>query len=399
MKVLIVTNYFTDASRGGVEFHVQSLAQGLKALGHRVTVLRTSEYPQIFEVKGIEILSPFAKPLETRYSLHSSVLSKLPGLRMLSNFIYRIKLGKSAVEWIEKQEGFLEDFDLVHHHDFVTSAIVSSHIARKHKAIPQFWTNHLGEFILLNNIPIVGNLITKRMTMRYDYAFAPSTELASQRGIHSPVEMIPNGADCDIFKPLPTTERALIREELGWEPSELVAIVPRRWGPTKGVLYVAQALAELPPGLKLRCVFVGSKESDYEEYAARVSEALNKSQTAIEILGSVGQAEMSKLLSASDICIIPSLFEAVSLSALESLACETPVLSTNVGGLPEVVIPNRTGWLIPPKRSDEIEKMLLTLLKTDRGVLRTIGHNGRQLVQESYSWDAVARKVSARYGK
>jgi glycosyltransferase involved in cell wall biosynthesis len=106
---------------------------------------------------------------------------------------------------------------------------------------------------------------------------------------------------------------------------------------------------------------------------------------------------MSNLLSASDLCLIPSLLEAVSLSALESLACATPVLATNVGGLPEVIIEDKTGWLINPKSSEEIGSNLQALVRMDREILKQMGLAGRGMVENKYSWESVAKRVSIRY--
>ena len=399
MKVLLVTNYFTDASRGGVEFHVQSLAQELQKLGHSITVLRTSELPVIFADNAFTTVAPFAVSAETRFSVATNKLAKFPGLRMVSNFIYRLKLGRSTVRWLKANPNFLRDFDVIHHHDFVTSSVISRHISRNNKTKRQYWTNHLGEFLLLNGVPVIGNFITKLMTSKYVYAFAPSTELANQSGINCPVEMVPNGADYTIFRPLQSPKREEIRMQLGWGAGELVVIIPRRWAPTKGVLFAAEALSLMPTDLKLRFVFVGAHESDFEEYSRQIIECLAKTSIPRDIIGSVGQQEMADLLAASDVCLIPSLLEAVSLSALESLACGTPVLSTNVGGLPDVVIPNHTGWLVQPRRSDQIADQLQKLLRVDKSILRQMGEAGRELVIDSYGWESVAKKVSGQYEK
>jgi glycosyltransferase involved in cell wall biosynthesis len=399
MKVLLVTNYFTDASRGGVEFHVQSLAEGLHKLGHSVTVLRTSELPTLFNVKDVISMAPFAVTEETRFSVSASKVAKVPGIRMMLNFLYRRKLGKTTVRWLKNNPDFLADFDLIHHHDFVTSSVISRHISRKHLTTPQYWTNHLGEFLLLNRVPVIGNKITRSMTSRYKFAFAPSTELSNQKGISCPVEMVPNGADHRVFHPLPAATREKLRLQLGWGAKELVVIVPRRWAPTKGVLFAAEALSTMPSGLELRCVFVGAHESDFEEYSRQINDCLRKTPIPVDIIGSVGQQEMANLLAASDLCLIPSLLEAVSLSALESLACGTPVLSTNVGGLPDVVVPNHTGWLIQPKRADMIAEQLLKILKMDRDTLRQMGQAGREMVIDSYSWESVSKRVAAQYEK
>ena len=108
--------------------------------------------------------------------------------------------------------------------------------------------------------------------------------------------------------------------------------------------------------------FAGSDYEGYPLYADEVNEVLKHVQNVqIEKLGNVAVYDMIKYYQMSDLVIIPSLMEAVSLSAVESMACGTPVLSTNVGGMPELINDNIDGFLVNAKSSDEIADKILEL--------------------------------------
>jgi glycosyltransferase involved in cell wall biosynthesis len=397
LKILLFTNNFLDTSRGGVEFHVAALAQGLTKLGHSVTIVRTSDQEPVHTMNEFDLLVPLRKSDDTFNRRLGDNLGPR-SLRMIFNFYRRVSNGRRMAKWITGNMEFINTFDLVHHHDFVTSYFVSRKIAQN-SPIRQFWTNHLGEFLLINKIPILGNQITRLLSRNYVHAFAPSSELANQGGISCPVDMVPNGADLDLFHPLNGKIRHTVRKSLGWN-SDFVVIVPRRWAPPKGVIYAAQAARELANVNDLRFVFVGAMESEFPEYAKNVRKFLDQTEGKVTVIDSASQVKMSELLASSDITLIPSLLEAVSLSAVESLATGTPIIASDVGGLPEVVHPRKTGFLVQPKSESQIVEAIRAAMRLkETGELITMGSYGRRLVEANYSWETIVSRFEAAYAK
>jgi glycosyltransferase involved in cell wall biosynthesis len=395
MKILFFTNNFIDASRGGVEFHVAALAGGLADLGHSVTIVRTSNQASIHDAGHFDLILPLAKEDESNNRRIGRNIN-FRSIRMIQNFSQRVDFGLRIAKWVRENIAFIETFDLVHHHDFVTSYFVSREIV-KYSKIRQFWTNHLGEFVLLNRLPIVGNFTTKFLSRNYLHAFAPSHELANKKGISCQVDMVPNGADLDLFRPLTAKTRNELRWALGWG-SDFVVIVPRRWAPLKGVLYAAQASKILELKQEVRFVFVGAKESDFPEYAAEIRKLLSESQGKKTVIDSASQNEMARLLASSDLTLIPSLFEAVCLSAVESLACEVPIVASNLGGLPDVVIEGYTGFLVEAKSPTQIAEAVARALELhSKQQLSMLGQSGRKLVEENYSWEKIISRYEGCY--
>lgn len=97
-----------------------------------------------------------------------------------------------------------------------------------------------------------------------------------------------------------------------------------------------------------------------------------------------------------DISVFPSVMESFGVSVLEASACEKPVIVSNIGGHPEVVKENETGFIVPTKDSGaialELEKLILNPV-----LRRTIGKNGRKWVQEKYEWGSCVVEMIKLY--
>jgi glycosyltransferase involved in cell wall biosynthesis len=100
---------------------------------------------------------------------------------------------------------------------------------------------------------------------------------------------------------------------------------------------------------------------------------------SIRVLGH--RHDVPDLLAISDVCVHPSFEEGFSNAVLEALAAARPVVATAVGGTPEIVIPGRTGWLVPPRDSAALAAAILEVL-ADPIAAAARGAAGRQLVAE-----------------
>jgi len=105
---------------------------------------------------------------------------------------------------------------------------------------------------------------------------------------------------------------------------------------------------------------------------------------------------LPKLYSLAEFSLLPSIYEAVSLSGLESLACGTPVIGTNVGGIPEFIKNGKTGFLVEPKSSQAIADAANRMLDTPE-LLSQMRRDCREFVVSDFSWRSVAKKTIAYY--
>ncbi len=93
------------------------------------------------------------------------------------------------------------------------------------------------------------------------------------------------------------------------------------------------------------------------------------------------RSDIPELLAGSDILVCASLSEGLAMVCAEALAMKRPVVGTDVGGIPELVRPEQTGILVPPRDSDAIAASVLDLINHPAKA-RTIGENGRNLIEE-----------------
>jgi glycosyltransferase involved in cell wall biosynthesis len=174
--------------------------------------------------------------------------------------------------------------------------------------------------------------------------------------------------------------------------------------PHKGVDRLIEAL---PRGTELR--IAGSSghdprppERDYPRFLGRLAAG-----RPVTFLGAVPDDQTPELLRSAAVVAIPSvqvtcygryvpISELLSLTALEAMACGTPVVASRIGGLPEVVRDGETGFLVEPGHRDELRDRLRELL--GNGTLRKrLGAAGRELVLERFTWPRVARRCLDAY--
>jgi glycosyltransferase involved in cell wall biosynthesis len=140
-------------------------------------------------------------------------------------------------------------------------------------------------------------------------------------------------------------------------------------------------------GYKLKYLIIGKGE-----YRKNLENLVNelKINDNIIFLGSKNNFELPKYYSISDIAIFPSIAnETFGISIAEAMACGVPVISTTVGGIPEVV--GDVGFLVPPCDEDAIKDKIKFLINYSE-IKREIGIKGRERILKNFSWDIVTKK-------
>jgi starch synthase len=122
------------------------------------------------------------------------------------------------------------------------------------------------------------------------------------------------------------------------------------------------------------------------------------------------RGEVVAMLTASTVFVCPSVYEPLGIVNLEAMACGLPVVATATGGIPEVVVPGETGWLVPieqvadgtgtpvdPKRFVDDLAAALTDAVSDTGRARAYGLAGRARAVEHFSWASIGDKTMEVY--
>jgi glycosyltransferase involved in cell wall biosynthesis len=108
------------------------------------------------------------------------------------------------------------------------------------------------------------------------------------------------------------------------------------------------------------------------------------------------RADVPEILTAMDVFVLPSLTEGISNAILEAMACGLPVIATDVGGNPEIVIHEHTGMLVPLSKPEALSHALKVLLG-DVNIRVKYGDNARKMIEEKFSLQRMVREYEEVY--
>jgi glycosyltransferase involved in cell wall biosynthesis len=163
----------------------------------------------------------------------------------------------------------------------------------------------------------------------------------------------------------------------------------------KGIPILLQALAHSAiADLSLIIVGRGDLQSVYEQQAATIG--LSK---RVHFAGYVPDSDLPHHYRLADVTVLPSTTagEAFGLILLESLACGTPVIASNLVGVRTVVDSGMDGWLVPPADVEALAGRLAALLSIQPERLRVMGQSGRVKVVSRYAWSRIGDLLDDLY--
>jgi len=211
------------------------------------------------------------------------------------------------------------------------------------------------------------------------------------------VHAILNGIDTQTYQPQANPE---LLASLGIKGP--YAIFVGRITRQKGLVHLLKAWKQVDPefGLVL-CAGSPDEPGIGAEVEAAIRELQAERSNVIWINKMAPQADVIALLSGADLFLCPSIYEPLGIVNLEAMACETAVLASDVGGIPEVVADGVTGELIHYSgEATEFEAAFtarINALMADRDLLRQYGAAGRVRAIDQFSWDAIAEETVALY--
>lgn len=213
----------------------------------------------------------------------------------------------------------------------------------------------------------------------------------------SDVETVPYGVDVARFGPS-TEARNRVRTALGLGNRPFVFSAGRlvRKKGFDVLVDAAARLAQTSPDVVVAIAGAGDLEDELRTQ-------LTTAGADVRLLGSQSQDEVAALCAAADVIAVPSVHdEAGNVDglpnfALEALASATPVVATNVGGLPQAVRHERTGLLVPERNASALADAVRTLL-ADEGRRATLGRAARAMVVDEFGWSRVAERFESAYG-
>ena len=356
------------ASVGGSGVVATELAKALSTRGHRVHLM-SADPP--FRLGDFQVDLSFHQVQTPSYPLFREPQ-------------YLLSLANKVVQVARAFQ-----LDIVHAHYAIphaTAALLSKQVleASGHTPVPRVITTlHGTDITVVGNDPSYSEIVAFSIE-KADGATAVSESLRrttrSELNVQREIVVIPNFLDCSLFRRIEVAE---LRRRITQDARSKVVIHVSNFRPVKRIDAVVAIFAGICRQIPARLLLVG----DGPELGTvfRVGRELGV-HDRIDAVGA--QEAIIPLLSAADVFLLPSAQESFGLAALEAMACEVPVVASNVGGLPEVIEHGVTGFLHAPDDLDGMAASAVSVL-TDPSLHRRIATAARESVCERFSADRI----------
>src|SRR5882672_10137483 len=296
-----------------------------------------------------------------------------------------------AVKMLEVFEA--ESLDLLHVHYAIphsVSALLARQMAAPRRRLPFVTTLHGTDITLVGNNP---NFlpITRYSIEQSDGVTSISKYLMRQTiqefGIKRSIEVIPNFVNCDLYVRKPDPK---LRAE--WAPDgEPILMHLSNFRPVKRILDAIEIFALVREKMPAKLVMIGDGPDRGPAEALARTRGVEK-----DVLFLGKQNGIKEKLGQADLFLLPSQLESFGLAALEAMACEVPVIATNVGGVPEVIEHGVDGYLVEPGDVKTAAKYAIDLLsRADRG--REMGQRARINAKKKFCANDVIPMYESYY--
>ncbi|MES1147390.1 MAG: glycosyltransferase family 4 protein, partial [bacterium] len=272
-------------------------------------------------------------------------------------------------------------FDVVHVH--LSRATYLGLVACRLRRVPLVSTVHV-----LTREPVY-NLVAKkgRLVAVSNYI---QRQLIAKGVPSSSIDVVYNGTDMDLHS---YGEAVTVHEEFDIPRSRKLVGLVGRVAPEKGHMLAVQALPQvLEKHPDAHVMFVGRQDGDYAE-ELQAETARLKVEDRVTFTGN--RNDVPRFFDSMEFSILPSVMESFGLAVIECFARGRPVVATNVGALPELVLPNVTGLLCernPESLAGEMDYMF-----RHEAERHQMGHNARRMIEEKFSAAEMVKRLEEVY--
>ncbi|MEH6956942.1 glycosyltransferase family 4 protein [Neobacillus drentensis] len=379
MKILITT-FWDYPFIGGLQNYITSLKDGLENLGHSVNVIAPNHFPaDEMETLRNKYSEEFTQFFNKRYGSYNPKI--LHNISKMYSFYMMLK----NID--------LAEYDIIHAQDRYTANVIS--ILNQYNQIPLLFTPH--GFMTQNRLKF--NLMEKGSVE--EIYFSAIDSQAVKNANHLIIL-------CDVFRPIlknlgaeeykmTTVYTGIdfgewnIQKEAKKSESKTVITCVSRLRPRKGHKYLFKALALIKDKLKnveVRIVGDGEMKKTLKK---QVSELKLKNVT---FLGS--RDDIPKLLSESDIFVHPTTSDTLPISIIEAMFMNQAILTTNCGGIPEIINDNFSGFIVEPANPKQLAEKLSLLLRK-KSLRNELAGNAQAFAQQHLTVSSMTKKIEEIY--
>ncbi len=287
---------------------------------------------------------------------------------------------------------FLRGFDIIHYPD--SRPPINFWMTGSKTLLTQ---HGIAPLILERNLSSAGELflnhllkwISKKADLHITVSQSEKYQLTQKFGLpEDKIEVIYHGVEHDKFKPFKNHDILFnsLRDKFGIEVPYILHVSSCM--NKKNVVRIVQAFARIikQNHISHRLVIAGSGGTGYKDMLVEIE--ASKIKDRVILTGHIGDEWLPKLYAAADMLVFPSLHESFGLPILESMACGTPVVTSNVYSMPEIA--GDAGVLVDPEDVNSIAKGIWSLL-SDEGYKRELSFKGIQRAK-MFTWERCAKE-------
>jgi len=326
-------------------------------------------------------------------------------------FIPRDELFEFLPEFVQAFLSFQQQLDAPYnlvHTNYWLSSWVGMELKKK-QPLKQVHTYHSLGAVKYKSIPTIPLIAKTRLAVEKtlletaDRVVATSPQekehMRSLVSSHGKIDIIPCGTNVAHFG---SVDRESARQTLRIASDEKLVLYVGRFDPRKGIETLVRAVhrSALHKTGKLKLIIGGGSRPGHSDGLERerieeIVAELNL-EGMVQFPGRLSPEELPTYYAAADVCVVPSHYEPFGLVAIEAMACGTPVIASDVGGLQFTVVSEETGLLARPKDyvafAEAIDRILTNSEWRDQ-----LGQAAKERVQTRFSWDGVASQLSRLY--
>jgi D-inositol-3-phosphate glycosyltransferase len=231
---------------------------------------------------------------------------------------------------------------------------------------------------------------------------AEQTQLQFLYKVHKrKITIIPPGVDLSHFDPIPDDEA---RQFIGLKPDAHIVLFVGRIEPLKGIDTLIRAMSCMKFREMIRpahlAIIGGDPGVGREDMSAEMARLKNLSddlgmENMVLFLGKRAQDTLPYYYSAAEVLVMPSHYESFGMVALEAMACGTPVIASQVGGLAYLIQDGETGFHVPDQDEEALcEKLIMVL--GDQDLRKRMGQHAAEYAKD-YAWEVVAEQIVKVY--
>ena len=390
-KVCFISPEYLPLS-GGTGAYVYYLSKELMKRGYKVSIVTGYDEARDIQVNqqlNVYFLKVFKAPVVKSFMFAASSLRKLNSVRDTANIdITHVNLP------------LVPDFAVPSNFGKTLLTTVHSTWKGEAEAIrgePYSRLNSNEKFLVSFNWFL--RIFEERMLKRAKRIIAVSD--FTRRELHqyyehydNKVRVIHNGVDIDKFKP--AVDKRKVKQELGFNPDDMTILSVGRLYARKGLFTLIESMPRVTKRFK-NAKFVISGKGQSNEMKKLVAHATRLGvRDNIIFTGYYPDKKLPKLYQAADVFAFSTFYEHHPFAVLEALSSQLPVVTTNVGGIPETITNGKNGFMCQPFNPTEFSDKILFLLEHPQAA-QEMAFQARKTIEERFDWRMVVQKVLKVY--